>query len=153
MPTCRRLLCALIAALAPGSSPLLAQSANGTLFGIVTDRSSAVLQSVAVEAIDGTFHEFETAGGFEDDSIPEDYCPFGIQAISGSVFVTYALRGGLDDVAGVSHGFVREFDAQGLMRLRIASINDLPIAEGDRLLRWPQGRRPDDHPGLSELGL
>ena len=46
-----------------------------------------------------------------------------------------------------------EFDEHGLMRLRIASINDLPIAEADRKFRWPQGRRPDDHAGLSELGL
>lgn len=46
-----------------------------------------------------------------------------------------------------------EFDENGLMRLRIASINDLPIAETDRKYHWPQGRRPDDHPGLSELGL
>lgn len=46
-----------------------------------------------------------------------------------------------------------EFDAEGLMRLRIASINDLEIQENDRLFRWPQGRRPDDHPGLSDLGL
>ncbi len=46
-----------------------------------------------------------------------------------------------------------EFDHHGLMRRRIASINDLPIGEADRLLRWPAGRRPDDHPGLSELGL
>ena len=46
-----------------------------------------------------------------------------------------------------------EFDEQGLMRLRIASINDLPIRDEDRLFHWPLGRRPDDHPGLSELGL
>jgi len=46
-----------------------------------------------------------------------------------------------------------EFDASGLMRARFASINDLPIGETDRLFRWPQGRRPDDHPGLSALGL
>ena len=46
-----------------------------------------------------------------------------------------------------------EFDDNGLMRRRIASINDLPIAESERLYRWPLGRRPDDHPGLSELGL
>ena len=39
------------------------------------------------------------------------------------------------------------------MRRRIASINDLPIAAGERKFHWPQGRRPDDHPGLSELGL
>jgi hypothetical protein len=46
-----------------------------------------------------------------------------------------------------------EFDEAGLMRRRIASINDLPIAVHERLYHWPQGRRPDDHPGLSELGL
>ncbi|GAB4061936.1 nuclear transport factor 2 family protein [Uliginosibacterium sediminicola] len=46
-----------------------------------------------------------------------------------------------------------EFDELGLMRRRIASINDLPISADERLFHWPQGRRPDDHPGLSELGL
>ena len=46
-----------------------------------------------------------------------------------------------------------EFDQHGLMAHRHASINDLPIREQDRKFRWPQGRRPDDHPGLSELGL
>ncbi|MQR01959.1 nuclear transport factor 2 family protein [Glaciimonas soli] len=46
-----------------------------------------------------------------------------------------------------------EFDEHGLMRCRFASINDLAIAEADRKFHWPQGRRPDDHPGLSELGL
>ncbi|BCR05376.1 hypothetical protein DESUT3_24450 [Desulfuromonas versatilis] len=45
-----------------------------------------------------------------------------------------------------------EFDEHGLMRQRIASINDLPIREEDRKFHWPLGRRPDDHPGLSELG-
>lgn len=46
-----------------------------------------------------------------------------------------------------------EFDAEGLMARRIASINDLPIEAAARLFHWPQGRRPDDHPGLSALGL
>lgn len=46
-----------------------------------------------------------------------------------------------------------EFDEHGLMQRRIASINDLPIREADRRFHWPQGRRPDDHPGLSALGL
>ena len=46
-----------------------------------------------------------------------------------------------------------EFDEQGLMARRFACINDLPIREADRKFHWPQGRRPDDHPGLSELGL
>jgi hypothetical protein len=39
------------------------------------------------------------------------------------------------------------------MRPRIASINDLPIKESERKYRWPLGRRPDDHPSLSDLGL
>lgn len=46
-----------------------------------------------------------------------------------------------------------EFAEDGLMRLRLACINDLPITEDERLFRWPLGRRPDDHPGLHELGL
>ena len=46
-----------------------------------------------------------------------------------------------------------EFDDHGFMHLRFASINDQPIAATDRKFHWPQGRRPDDHPGLSELGL
>lgn len=46
-----------------------------------------------------------------------------------------------------------EFDEQGLMKVRHASINDVPIQEADRLFHWPLGRRPDEHPGLSELGL
>lgn len=46
-----------------------------------------------------------------------------------------------------------EFDEAGLMAVRHASINDLPIAESDRKFHWLLGRRPDDHPGLSALGL
>jgi hypothetical protein len=46
-----------------------------------------------------------------------------------------------------------EFDQNGFMKRRIASINDLPIKESERKYRWPLGRRPDDHPGLSDLGL
>lgn len=46
-----------------------------------------------------------------------------------------------------------EFDEHGLMTARHASINDVSIQESERKLRWPQGRRPDDHPGLSALGL
>lgn len=46
-----------------------------------------------------------------------------------------------------------EFAADGLMHRRHASINEHPIREEERLFRWPLGRRPDDHPGLSDLGL
>jgi len=53
-----------------------------------------------------------------------------------------------------SHGNEQwEFTPQGLMRRREASINDVPIAESDRLFRWSEGPRPEDHPGLTELGL
>jgi uncharacterized protein len=46
-----------------------------------------------------------------------------------------------------------EFNPDGLMAWRLASINDLPIKESDRKYHWPLGRRPDEHPGLSDLGL
>ena len=46
-----------------------------------------------------------------------------------------------------------QFDADGLMERRIASINEHPILDIERKFLWPLGRRPDDHPGLSELGL
>jgi nuclear transport factor 2 (NTF2) superfamily protein len=46
-----------------------------------------------------------------------------------------------------------EFDERGLMRRRVASINDLPISEADRKYHWPLGPRPEGHPGLSDLGL
>lgn len=46
-----------------------------------------------------------------------------------------------------------EFDDYGLMRRRIASINDLPIKESERKYHWPLGRRPDTHPSLTDLGL
>ncbi|HWZ58976.1 MAG TPA: nuclear transport factor 2 family protein [Gemmatimonadaceae bacterium] len=46
-----------------------------------------------------------------------------------------------------------EFDTLGLMRVRLACINDLPIKDSERKYHWPQGRRPDDHPGLSDLGF
>jgi len=46
-----------------------------------------------------------------------------------------------------------EFDANGLMQRRLASINDVAISATERLFLWPQGRRPDDHPSLSQMGL
>ncbi len=53
-----------------------------------------------------------------------------------------------------SHGNENwEFDEHGLMRLRIASINDLPIGQSERKFHWPLGRRPDGHAGLSDLGF
>ena len=53
-----------------------------------------------------------------------------------------------------SHGNENwEFDEEGLMRRQLASINDQRIAESERKFRWPLGRRPDGHPGLTDLGL
>jgi uncharacterized protein len=53
-----------------------------------------------------------------------------------------------------SHGNENwEFDDDGVMRTRYASINDQPIKESERKFHWPLGRRPDDHPGLSDLGF
>lgn len=46
-----------------------------------------------------------------------------------------------------------QFDGEGLMEIRIASINEHPVAESERKFDWPLGRRPDDHPGLEDLGL
>jgi hypothetical protein len=46
-----------------------------------------------------------------------------------------------------------EFNGEGLMQIRIASINDLAIATAERKYHWPPGRRPDEHPGLSDLGF
>jgi nuclear transport factor 2 (NTF2) superfamily protein len=46
-----------------------------------------------------------------------------------------------------------EFDEEGLMRARHASINDLPLQKSERIFKWPLGRRPDDHPSLSDLKL
>ena len=79
----------------------------------------------SVDTLDGTFTEFDSPGGFEDPSIPSDYCPFGIQAIGDSIFVTYALKGGEDDVAGQGHGFVREFDVNGNLVAAVANHGQL----------------------------
>jgi len=46
-----------------------------------------------------------------------------------------------------------EFNSKGYMQRRFASINDLPIEDSERLFHWPNGRRPDEHPSLSDLGL
>ena len=61
-----------------------------------------------------------------------------------------------DDSGNWYRSYVNEnwvFDDEGLMRRRIASINDLQIDAADRKFHWPRGRRPDDHPGLTQLGL
>ncbi len=81
--------------------------------------------SCHVEALDGTFTEFDTPGDFKDDSIARAYCPFGIQVIGDSIFVTYAKKKGHDDLAGKNHGFVREFDTNGNLVAKVASRDHL----------------------------
>ena len=78
-----------------------------------------------VEALDGSFDEIETAGGFMDPSIDAGYCPFGVQVIGDSVFVSYALKGGEDDIGGQGHGFVREFDTDGNLVAAVADHGQL----------------------------
>jgi uncharacterized protein (TIGR03118 family) len=78
-----------------------------------------------VETLDGTFTEFDSAGGFQDSTIPAGYCPFGIQAIGDSIFVTYALKSGRDDVSGQGHGFVRQFDTDGNLVAAVADHGQL----------------------------
>ena len=78
-----------------------------------------------VDTFDGSFQPFDT-GGFEDANIPDGFCPFGIQAIGGSIFVTYAKRGDDgDDEAGVGHGFVDEYSANGRLLARVAQHGTL----------------------------
>jgi uncharacterized protein (TIGR03118 family) len=78
-----------------------------------------------VETINGTFMEFDSAGGFQDSTIPAGYCPFGIQAVGDSIFVTYALKSGRDDLSGQGHGFVREFDTDGNLVAAVADHGQL----------------------------
>ena len=75
----------------------------------------------SVDSFGPDFQEFDTAGGFADGSIPAGYCPFGIQVVGDSVFVSYAKKQGIDDVAGIGHGFVREFDTDGNLVAKVGS--------------------------------
>jgi uncharacterized protein (TIGR03118 family) len=69
----------------------------------------------SVDVFDANFHPTTVAGGFHDASIPAGYAPFNIQAIGGDLYVTYALQDAAkhDDVAGMGHGYVDEFDMNG----------------------------------------
>jgi len=75
----------------------------------------------AFQFVDTAVMEVPTSGKFADASIPGSYCPFGIQAIGDSIFVTYALKGGEDDIAGQGHGLVREFDTDGNLISQVAN--------------------------------
>ena len=102
-----------------------------------TDFTSCEVETFAGNFFDQSFAEFDTPGGFEDSSIPSGFCPFGIQAVGGSIFVTYAKKGGEDDVAGVGNGFVREFDGDGNLVAKVGSHGTLNSP-------WGVAMAPDD---------
>lgn len=81
----------------------------------------------AVDVFDGTFAPVSTPGGFVDPGLPAGYAPFGIRAIDGTIFVTYALQDAAkhDDVAGAHHGFVDAFTTDGVLIRRVASGDKL----------------------------
>ncbi len=105
-----------------------------------TDFASCEVEAFTGNPNDMTFAEFDTAGGFEDDSIPAGFCPFGIQAIGDSIFVSYAKKSGVDDVAGQGNGFVREFDTDGNLIAAIADGGQLNSPWGMTLAPSDFGR-------------
>ena len=102
-----------------------------------TDFTECEVEAFVGNFHDHSLHEIPTAGGFEDDSIPAGFCPFGIQAIGSSIFVTYAKKGGEDDIAGVGNGFVREFDSNGNLIAKVGSHGTLNSP-------WGMAMAPDD---------
>jgi uncharacterized protein (TIGR03118 family) len=90
-----------------------------------TNFSGCEVEAYQGDFFNQTFDEFDTVGGFHDGTIPGGYCPFGIQAIGDSIFVSYAKKNGDDDEAGQGHGFVREFDQFGQLVSRVGSHGTL----------------------------
>ena len=74
-----------------------------------------------IDVFDSTFTPVPAAGMFSDPTLPRDYAPFNVAEIGGQVFVTYALKGGEDDVAGPAHGFVDVYTTSGAWVKRFAS--------------------------------
>jgi uncharacterized protein (TIGR03118 family) len=85
------------------------------------DFASCEVEAFEGNPFDGTFDEIDTEGGFEDHNLPAGYCPFGIQAIGDSIFVTYAKKEGDEEETGIGLGFVREFDTDGNLIARVGS--------------------------------
>ena len=92
-----------------------------------------------VDVFDGSFAPVSTSGGFLDPNLPAGYAPFGIRAIGGTIYVTYALKeaGGDDDVSGKHHGFVNAFTPDGVLLRRVASGGKLDSP-------WGLAMAPDD---------
>ena len=95
-----------------------------------------------VDVFDSNFHQVHLLGDFRDPSIPAGYAPFGIQAINGLIYVTYAEQDAQkhDDVAGPGHGFIDIFTTDGLLVKRLASRGTLNSPWG--LARAPAGFGP-----------
>lgn len=106
----------------PGSAYKGLAIHGATLFS--TDFAECKVEAFEFVAGEGV-KEAETDGEFEDATVPPTYCPFGIQAVGDSIFVTYALKGGDDDVAGQGHGLVREFDTDGNLIAPVADHGQL----------------------------
>ena len=102
-----------------------------------TDFTDCEVEAFRGNFFDDSFAPVETEGGFEDRSIPKGYCPFGIQAVGDSIFVTYAKADGAEDVPGIGRGFVREFDADGRLVARVGSRGLLNAP-------WGVALAPDD---------
>ena len=91
-----------------------------------TNFAGCEVEAYQGDFFDQTFAAVDTPGGFHDGTIPGGYCPFGIQAIGDSIFVSYAKRGDDgDDEAGPGHGFVREFDQFGQIVSRVGTHGTL----------------------------
>lgn len=101
-----------------------------------TDFAGCSVDAYEGNFFDGTFHELDDVT-FTDPSIDQGFCPFGIQVIGDSVFVSYALKGGEDDVPGIGHGFVREFDADGNL---VAKVGNHGLLNSP----WGMAMAPDD---------
>ncbi|MGZ6988226.1 MAG: TIGR03118 family protein, partial [Thermoanaerobaculia bacterium] len=86
-----------------------------------TDFGQCRVEAFQGNFFDNTFAAFDTAGGFQDHTIPTGFCPFGIQTVGDDLFVTYAQKDGDDDVPGIGHGFVRQFDGDGNLVARVGS--------------------------------
>ena len=96
---------------------------------------------------DQSFDEFDTAGGFQDHTIAGGYCPFGLQAVGDSIFVTYAKVGeDGDEEHGVGLGFVREFDANGNLIARVGNHGQLNAP-------WGVAMAPDNFGRFSDCLL
>lgn len=121
-------------------------SSSGAIYkglAVTNDRLYATdFHNGRVDVFDGHFRPVETPGAFVDRDIPAGYAPFGIQAIGGSIFVTYAQQDAdrHDDVPGPGHGFVDMYDTSGKLLQRVATRGTLDSPWG---LAWaPSGFGP-----------